>query len=160
MLYAEKTIHVVASILPQKYFIQKIGGDRVSVSVMVLPGANPATYEPKPRQMVDLSNADIYFAIGVPFEKNWLSRFAEANPRMKIVETQSGINRIPMIAAGHRHHDENRHAPEETTHAPTDPHIWLSPPLVMLQAKNILDALIAINTTILLTTTPYQRLCM
>lgn len=141
MLYAENKIHVAASILPQKYFIQKIGGDRVTVSVMVLPGANPATYEPKPRQMIDLSNAGIYFAIGVPFEENWLSRFAAASPHMRIVETQSGITKIPMKAAGHRHH-ENLHDPEETTVATKDPHIWLSPPLVMLQAKNILEALI------------------
>ncbi|MCG6880001.1 MAG: zinc ABC transporter substrate-binding protein [Deltaproteobacteria bacterium] len=140
MLYAEKKIHVAASILPQKYFIQKIGGDRVKVSVMVLPGANPATYEPKPSQMVNLSNASIYFAIGVPFEENWLSRFAEASPHMRIVETQSGITKIPMKASGHRHH-ESLHDPEETTVDTKDPHIWLSPPLVMLQAKNILDAL-------------------
>ena len=141
MLYAEKKIHVVASILPQKYFIKKIGGDRVNVSVMVLPGANPATYEPKPRQMVNLSSADIYFAIGVPFEQNWLSRFAEANSQMKIVETQSGINKIPMKAGGHRH-DETGNDHENAVAGTKDPHIWLSPPLVILQSKNILDALI------------------
>ena len=36
-------LKVTVSILPQKYFVERIGGDRVEVSVMVLPGANPAT---------------------------------------------------------------------------------------------------------------------
>lgn len=138
---AENTLNVIASILPQKYFIQKIGGDRVNVSVMVLPGANPATYEPKPRQMVNLSKAQIYFAIGVPFEDNWLSKFSKTNPGMMIVATQSGITKMPMKAGGH-HHDETQHGHEEPITNTKDPHIWLSPPLVMVQAGNILDGLV------------------
>ncbi|MBW2709646.1 MAG: zinc ABC transporter substrate-binding protein [Deltaproteobacteria bacterium] len=138
---AEKKLNVVASILPQEYFVKKIGGDRVNVSVMVLPGANPATYEPKPRQMVNLAQAQVYFAIGVPFEANWLPKFAKTNPDMAIVATQSGITKIPMKAGGHRHH-ETDHGHETISAGAKDPHIWLSPPLVMVQAKNILDGLV------------------
>ena len=140
-VFAAKKLNVAASILPQKYFIKKIGGDRVNVSVMVLPGANPATYEPKPRQMVNLAQAEIYFAIGVPFEANWLPKFSKTNPDMTIVATQSGITKIPMKAGGHRHH-ETEHDHETISAGAKDPHIWLSPPLVMVQAKNILDGLV------------------
>ena len=138
---AEKSRHVAVSILPQKYFVKKIGGDRVHVSVMVLPGANPATYEPKPRQMVHLAKSEIYFAIGVPFEDHWLPKFAKANPKMKIVETQKGIGKIPMKANSHNHHGA-KHGHEKNSTGAKDPHIWLSPPLVMAQAKNILDGLV------------------
>ena len=137
---AEKSLHVAVSILPQKYFVKKIGGDRVHVSVMVLPGANPATYEPKPRQMVNLARSAIYFAIGVPFEKNWLPKFAQANPKMKIVRTQAGITKIPMKAGGHGHHGAE-HDDETISANAKDPHIWLSPPLVIVQAKIILEGL-------------------
>ncbi|OQY46113.1 MAG: cation ABC transporter substrate-binding protein [Desulfobacteraceae bacterium 4572_87] len=139
--FAEKPIHVAVSILPQKYFVKKIGGDRVHVSAMVLPGANPATYEPKPRQMVNLAKSKIYFATGVPFEENWLPKFSKANPKMKIVHTQTGITKIPMKAGRHRHHGAE-HGHEVISTEAKDPHIWLSPPLVMVQAKNILDGLI------------------
>ncbi len=138
---AEKTVNAAVSILPQKYFVKKIGGDRVNVSVMVLPGANPATYEPKPRQMVNLAQAEIYFAIGVPFENNWLPKFAKTNPGMTIVATQSGITKIPMKTGGHRHH-ETDHGDETISAGEKDPHIWLSPPLVLVQGKNILDGLV------------------
>ncbi|MCF8127540.1 MAG: zinc ABC transporter substrate-binding protein [Deltaproteobacteria bacterium] len=140
-IFAEAGLNVIASIPPQKYFIQKIGGDRVKVSVMVLPGANPATYEPKPRQMVNLSKAKIYFAIGVPFEDNWLSKFSKTNAKMMVVATQSGIKKLPMKPGGH-HHDETQNGHENPVSVTKDPHIWLSPPLVTVQARNILDGLV------------------
>ena len=58
-------INVFTSILPQKYFVERIGGDRVSVSVLVGPGKSPATYEPLPDQVIALGTADIFFTIGV-----------------------------------------------------------------------------------------------
>lgn len=132
-LRAEEPLEVFVSIVPQKYFIEKIAGDLVEISVMVLPGSNPASYEPRPRQMAALATASLYFAVDVPFEKTWLNRFSKANPKMTIVDTYHGIIKIPM-APKHSHtgHDH---------HGITDPHIWLSPPLVKIQAKNILSGL-------------------
>lgn len=138
---AKEAIKVTVSILPQKYFVEKIGGDRVDVTVMVLPGASPATYEPKPQQMVQLSESRVYFAIGVPFEGVWLEKFQSLNPQMTLVPTQTGVEKIPMRA--HVHHDHH-HPPKQgsATHSGMpDPHIWLSPPLVLLQARNIFHAL-------------------
>ena len=131
-------LNIVVSILPQKYFVEKIGGDKVQVSVMVEPGANPATYEPRPRQMGMLTSARIYFAIGVPFERIWLPRFENINPSLVIVPTQEGIKLFPISS----NQKENGQA-GASGHGILDPHVWLSPPLVMLQARNILQALVA-----------------
>lgn len=135
---AEDALKVTVSILPQKYFVQKIAGDLVDVSVMVLPGASPATYEPKPQQMVHLTRSKIYFAMGVPFEKVWLKKFAAINAKMVIVHTEGGIEKIPMARV--HPHDEGRHP-----HGIKDPHVWLSPRLVMVQARNILDSLLEVD---------------
>jgi zinc transport system substrate-binding protein len=131
-------LKAVVSIEPQKYFVQKIGGDFIAVTVMVLPGASPHTYEPKPRQMVDLEKAVLYFAIGVPFEDVWLKRFQSANAKMTIVHTEEGVKKIEMKDD---HCEADRHH-EKDNHVVADPHIWLSPALVMIQAGNILDALV------------------
>jgi len=98
---AAEKLPVSVSILPQKYFVQKIGGDLVEVSVLVEPGASPETYEPKPKQMVTLAKAKIYFAIGVPFEKKWLPKIVSLNPNMLLVRTDTGIAKIPMTAHQH-----------------------------------------------------------
>lgn len=144
-----RPLKTFVSIVPQKYFLEKIGGDLVEVAVMVQPGASPVTYEPKPRQMVALAKTDIYFAIGVPFEAAWLKKIAATNSKMRVVHTEAGIQKVAMIT--HHHHEEKSEPHQEKTghsqdrHFTEDPHIWLSPPLVMQQARNILNGLVAFD---------------
>lgn len=137
----------MVSVAPQKHFVERLGADRVTVTVMVPPGASPATWEPKPSQMAELARTDLYLAVGVPFERVWLPRLKTANPDLTIVATQRGV---PLRAMAGRnrvrrdiHHDGHGND-EGHPHAggQPDPHIWLSPPLVLIQAANIRDALI------------------
>jgi zinc transport system substrate-binding protein len=126
---------VMVSIAPQKYFVQQICKDLADVQIMVPPGANPTTYEPKPRQMAAISKTSLYFSIGVPFENAWLKKIAAANPDMAVVPTDRGIQKLPMT-------DDHHHGGEkQIKHGTLDPHIWLSPPLVRRQAQAIRDAL-------------------
>jgi zinc transport system substrate-binding protein len=74
--FATDKLPVFVTIAPQKYFVQQIGKDLVDVQVMVHPGADPHTYEPKPQQMVALSKAKLYFAVGIEFEKANLSKIS------------------------------------------------------------------------------------
>ncbi len=148
---------VFVSIVPQKYFVQRIGGNLVDVQVVVQPGADPHTYEPKPSQMMAMSKSKIYFAIGVPFEKTWLEKFSAINPAMLIVHTDQGIEKIAMAADAHHGDDEHWEKHENTAsegqheeqhdhdHGVMDPHTWLSPPLVKIQAEHILDALVKVD---------------
>jgi zinc transport system substrate-binding protein len=118
---------VTVSILPQAYVVQGVGGRLVSVNVMVEPGANPATYEPKASQMRSLSDSDCYVSIGVPFEEAWLDRIAAANPDMLVADSAAGM--------------ELRTFPNGVV----DPHIWLSPRRVAIQAQAIARALIQLD---------------
>ena len=106
---------VTVSIVPQKFFVEKIAQDKIKVNVMVKPGFSPATYEPKTSQMKRLAESLVYFSIGVPFEQVWLERFASSNKSMKIVDTSVGIEKLAMVA--HTHHDEEheheKHEDEE-----------------------------------------------
>lgn len=139
-VWAAERIPVFVSIAPQHYFVQQIGKELVNVQVLVEPGADPHTYAPKPRQMVALSKAALYFAIGIEFETAKLGKIAGMNPRMKVVYTDHGIMKWPM--ASHGHPDADDKLGEAHRHQGNlDPHIWLSPPLVMMQARSILTAL-------------------
>lgn len=89
ILYAKTNI--VVSILPQQTFVEKIGGDKIKVTTMVKPGSDPHAYEPKPSQMKNISNADIYFSIGLEFENVWLKKFAAQNKNMKFIEMAKDI---------------------------------------------------------------------
>ncbi len=150
---ASGKVAVFVSIAPQKYFVQQIGKELVDVQVMVQPGADPHTYEPQPKQMVALTRAQLYFAIGVEFERARLKKISATNPQMKVIYTDKGIQKIPM-STPHLHdeeknHEKGRHHPEaeygsdddQQAQGRLDPHIWLSPPLVMTQVRTILAAL-------------------
>ncbi|MFP4428410.1 MAG: metal ABC transporter solute-binding protein, Zn/Mn family [Desulfovermiculus sp.] len=144
-LYASP-INAFVSIPPQKAFIQAIGQGLVEVEIMIQPGSNPATYEPKPSQLSRLAKTDIYFAVGVPFERAWLDRFQAVNPKMEIVHTDK---EIPKRALPARHNLKS--GPDQTSTGQNghtgikDPHIWLSPPLVKIQARTMCRALEAID---------------
>ncbi len=135
---SDNRIKVFVSIPPQAYFVDRIGGDRVDISVMVGPGHSPATYEPRPRQMAELGRAKLYFRIGVPFESVWMLRLASVNPEMKIVDTATGIELIAMKGREHGKGEEHGHE----RNGFKDPHIWTSLRLAKIQAETICNALI------------------
>ncbi len=105
--WAAERVPVFVSIAPQGYFVQQIGKDLVDVQVLVEPGADPHTYEPKPQQMVALSKAVLYFAIGIEFETAKLAKITAVNPRMQVVHTDHGIMKLAMDAHG-RHHANDK----------------------------------------------------
>ncbi|MFH1090072.1 MAG: zinc ABC transporter substrate-binding protein [Pseudomonadota bacterium] len=135
-------LKVLVSIAPQKYFVQKVGGDRVDVQVMIPPGASPHTYEPKPGQMTALTQAGLYLAIGVEFEEVWLKRFKGLNPNLTVVHLDKGIRKREM--EGHPPDDEDhRETKDNNRHDKgLDPHVWTAPPEVKIIARNILAALV------------------
>jgi len=136
---ATDKIPVTVSIEPQKYFVERIGGDRVKVNVMVETGVDPHTYEPKPDQMRSLASSKAYFSMGGGLEQAWLPRLSGANAQLNIVDTSQGIEKIPSLEHGH---DHDHHSGEGEN---LDPHIWLSPSRVKQQAENIYQSLVKID---------------
>ena len=131
---SNEKLSVFVSIVPQRYFVRQIGKELVDVHAMVPPGADPHTYEPKPRQMVSLATAKLYFAIGIEFETARLDKILSTNTQIRVVRTDEGIQKISMT-------EGTRHSKDQHDRSGLDPHIWLSPPLVMMQARTILNAL-------------------
>lgn len=136
---AAEKIQVVVSIPPQTYFVQRIGGDFVDVASMLPPGAFPHTFEPTAKQMKLLSQADLYVRIQVEFENAWWDKISTANPAMHIVDSTQDIDFIDGTA---HHHDETHN---EHGHHGRNPHVWLSPAAVKLQAEAIYEGLLHVD---------------
>ena len=75
------------SILPAAQFVERIGGGRVTVEVLVQPGQSPHSFEPTPRQMAGLASADLYFRIGVEFENALIPRVQSTMRDVEVVDT-------------------------------------------------------------------------
>ena len=152
---APPVVSAFCSIAPQQFFVERVGGNLVSVGVLVGPGQSPHTFEPTPKQMAGLAESDIYFAIGLPFESKLLGRVKQLGAGIRVVDTSEGIPRR-QVEDAHRHDGDERHdARHESGHAADsansahdgghgglyDPHTWLNPRFARTQARNICGAL-------------------
>lgn len=132
---------VTVAILPQAFFVERIGGDYVDVQVLVGPGQSPHVFEPTPKQMSRLAESRVYFEIGLPFEARLLAKLEETVKGLNVVDTREGIQLRKMEeweAEGGEHHDDD-HA------GSADPHVWLSPRLAKVQVRTISRGLCAVD---------------
>ena len=150
---ADGKLTVAVSILPQAWLVRQIGGDDVEVVTVVKPGASHETYQPSDADMSRVMAAAVFFRLGVPFERSaWFEAIQESQ-RLKIVDTQVGIELREMEVhvhqtddghgdhgaadadhSGHAHDDAHGHAHDECHPGGKDPHIWLTPQLLEQQA--------------------------
>ncbi len=135
---------VAVSIPPQAWFAERIGGRLVSVQVVLKPGDSPATYDPTPRELARLADARIYFAVGVPMETRLLPELRRDFPDLQIVDTTAGIAELAFGATTQEPTTGGSLKPEQAS-GELDPHIWLSPRLAKILARNMANALIALD---------------
>ncbi|AYJ80650.1 cation ABC transporter substrate-binding protein [Aliarcobacter cryaerophilus ATCC 43158] len=148
ILFASKQ-ELTVTILPQKYFVEKIVKDKFDINVMVKPGSSPHNFEPKASQMKSLGNSKAYFMIGDSSEKAWIKRFKQNAKNTIFIDTTVGVEKIAMLEHTH-HEDEHKHdnhSHDKHSHGEDglDPHIWLDPISVKTQAKNIYEAMVKID---------------
>lgn len=136
----DKVLEIFVTIQPQRFFVEQLGGSRVRVEVLVEPGRDPHTFDPSPRQVARLAQADLYMTIGMPFEAGLVPKLKAATRQLRIVDTVAGIEWLYGVP--HYHYDE---AGRPTLHGADEPdtHVWLGPREVRQQLVNIRDALIA-----------------
>ena len=123
-------VKTYVSIPPLAFFVERVGGPSVSVGVLVGPGQNPHTYEPTPRQLVELSDAQVFFRVGMPFEDALIQKMQSTQPNLVIVDVRKGVALRPSEETDGKDHGG----------AP-DPHIWLSPSNAKIIARNVAGAL-------------------
>ena len=139
---SDNTPTVSVTIEPQRYFVEKIVGDKFKVNTIVPAGTSPETYDPTPSQMIALGKSALYFQVGfLGFEIAWGKNLKENNVEVDIINSSNNIKLINenddnTIEIG-EHHDHAGHH-----HDGADPHTWSSPKSALIMAENMLNALI------------------
>ncbi len=119
-------VNVATTIAPLGNFVTAVGGDKVEVTVLVPPGAEPHTYEPTPSQMKNVAKADLYIMNGAGLEF-WMDKVLQINRDMLIVDSSRGVELV------------------NETGGETDPHIWISLRNAAIQVDNICSGLIEVD---------------
>jgi len=101
---------IAVSILPQSYFVDRIGGDTVQTLVLVGPGKSPHSYEPTPQQMQELSRASAWVLSNTDFEIALKPKVVSLYPSLRIVDGTDGVKFRSLEA---HDHDEESAAPSE-----------------------------------------------
>ena len=129
---------LTVTIEPLRYFAEAIAGGHFEVNCMVPEGNSPETYDPTPRQLVELTKSRAYLRIGhIGFEQVWMERLEANAPGMQVFDTSRGISLIRDEGHAHGGHS---HA------GGVEPHIWNSPANARIIARNVCDALCRLDS--------------
>lgn len=141
-------IKVYTSIYPLEYVAKRIGGEHIEVTNMVPAGVEPHDFEPTAKDMVALSEANLFVYNGSGFEL-WVEKAVEGLDKSKttVIDATEGLELLKAEEGGHEEHTagtetnptESEH---EHEHGEFDPHVWLDPTLLKAQAEKVKDALV------------------
>lgn len=133
---------LAVSIQPQRYFLEKIAGDKYDVLCLLAQGSNPESYEPSFNHLINLERSKAYFRMGnIGFELAILNKIKNNNPDLVIIDTSEGIDLLKGTHGGvHSHEHSHAHNHE------IDPHVWTSVPNAKIIAQNMYKALLEIDS--------------
>lgn len=167
---------VSVSVPPQKYFVEKITANTLDINVIIPAGVDEHNFDFKPATMKKLEKSDIYFTIGLEFERVFADKFQSNFANLQVIDTGKDLRNLKTLHEhsenahkssynenahthlsgensqlndknSHTHnayeHHTHEHSNSHETHSENDPHIWLDPILVKIQASTIAKALIA-----------------
>ncbi|MCD7852150.1 MAG: zinc ABC transporter substrate-binding protein [Parabacteroides sp.] len=129
---------VTVTIEPQRFFAEKIAGDKFTIHCVVPSGQSPETYDPTPKQMVQIGRSAAYLQIGyIGFEQVWMQKIRENNPDLEIFDVSQGMQFMEDTEEEHHHH--HHHA------GGINPHIWSCIEGAKVIAWNMLNAFIELD---------------
>lgn len=124
---------VVTTIFPLYDFTKQITQDKMEIIMILPPGVEVHSFEPKPRSIFDIRRADLFIYTG-NFLEIWASNIIKVLDNEKVVNSSKGID---FLEDDDEHNHEHLHT--------IDPHIWIDPQNVLIIIDNILEALIRID---------------
>ena len=154
------TLNVLATTPMMGEFVSQVGGDNISLTVLMPPEANPHTYDPSPQDATTIAEADLIFFTGLKYEPAPLLKLLESSACSPEVLAEVGESVFPVEfkEGGHDDHDdhgEEGHDEEEEGHdeheghghGAYDPHFWFDPNRVSYAAEYIEGKLIQYDPT-------------
>jgi zinc transport system substrate-binding protein len=120
-------LQVVTTLFPLYDFARTIGGDKAQVTMLLPPGVEPHTFEPKPEDMIRISRAGLFI-----YTSKYMEPWAEkiiTGIDSKTVRVVNAGERVSYRTGSHEeHHDHRQHEGGEHDSGGKgmmDPHVWL-----------------------------------
>jgi zinc transport system substrate-binding protein len=136
-------VSVVTTVFPSYDFVREIAGDRVNLSLLLPPGAESHSFEPTPRDIIQIQNSDIFIYVGGESEA-WVERILDSvdsykTGKLKVISLMNMVEVVEEeIVEGMQEEEEEAGGEEEAEY---DEHVWTSPRNAKLIVQGISEAL-------------------
>ena len=130
----DSRLKAMTSLFPLYDFAGNVGRDKVNVSLLLPPGVEPHSFEPKPGDMMKLNKADVFIYTNKYMEP-WVEKLLQRtkNQNLAVVDASHGIAMM----------EETETEEHERGHGGKDPHIWLDFSNAMKMVDNIRDVFVS-----------------
>ncbi|MCI6040705.1 MAG: metal ABC transporter substrate-binding protein [Clostridiales bacterium] len=138
-LASEETLSIVCTIFPAYDFARQLAGDTAQVRLLLPPGSESHSYEPSPKDIIDIQQADLFVYAGGESD-SWvdgiLASMGDDAPRtFRLTDCVTMLAEETSASMEQEVHD---HGEEE---AEMDEHVWTSPKNAMLIVDKLCDTL-------------------
>ena len=124
-------LKIVTTLFPLYDMARAIGADKAEVSLLLPPGVEPHSFDPKPGDMARINEAGIFIYTGGSMEP-WAEDIVRSVSNKELLAVNAGLG-VKLIRGTGVDPDEPANAP--------DPHIWLDLDNAEVMAGNIAAAL-------------------
>jgi zinc transport system substrate-binding protein len=133
-------LRVITTLFPLQEFARAVGGESVHADLLLPPGAEAHTWDPKPSDIAKIAKADLFIYIG-PMMEPWAAKVIKAanNPNLQVLAASRGLDLIEV----REHESGPKHSRGKSPEGHLDPHIWLDFSLDM----KIVDSIAAVFGT-------------
>jgi len=118
-------INIITTIFPQYDFAQQIGKDKINLNMLIPPGSESHTYEPTPKDMINIRDCDIFIYTGGESDewvRDIISGIDTDTIFISLMDIVKPLEQQQKEGMQNTHLHENHH-----DHKEYDEHIWTSP---------------------------------
>lgn len=126
--------------------VHAIGGDRIELRVLFPPDADPHAFQPTPRDVVTISEADVVFQAGAGLEagmrdllESSSGRWVDLSEWVALRGTEDHADDSEAVDPEDGENDHHHHPGD------VDPHVWFDPTQVALWTKAIEETLMSLD---------------
>lgn len=133
-------LRIVTTLFPAFDFARNIAADNAEVTLLLPPGVEPHSYEPTPKDMVEIQNCDIFICNGGESE-SWIEGILDSldSSKFRTVRLIDNTSALLKEDESYEHEHEHEHEGDEVGY---DEHIWTSP-AICVELCNAIEAAIS-----------------
>ncbi len=140
-------LRIVTTLFPAYDFARNIAADNAEVTLLLQPGVEPHSYEPTPKDMVEIQNCDIFICNGGESE-SWIEGILDSldSSKFRTVRLIDSTSALLEEDESYEHDEHDEHDEHEHEHEGDevgyDEHIWTSP-AICVELCNAIEAAIS-----------------